>query len=208
MKPHPDRKAQKGSRSKLTKLNFTVASVALIFAPAMAAPIFAQPQDVSGWGKIKWGVTIDEAKALYPDLRPIQETRGTGQALIFNDFELDPSQAANITFYAEKTMGITDILLMFTKVGGKVGGMDIESLPGSLPAKTRREIFDDMKKLLLEKYGAPKSDENRIEGGFERTTMIWIFPSTLIEFQLSQSVRYAQLGRLSISYRSARKNPL
>jgi len=184
------------------------ASAALIFAAAMATPILAQPQDIAGWGKIKWGMTIDEAKALYPDLHPIQETRGTGQALIFNDFELDPSQAANITFYTEKTIGITDILLTFTKVGGRAGGMDIESLPGSLPARTRRGIFDDMKKLLLEKYGAPKSNENRMEGAFERTTMLWVFPSTLIELQLSQSVRFAQLGRLSISYRSVGKNPL
>ena len=152
--------------------------------------------------------TIDEVKALYPGLHPIQETVVAGQRLLFNDFELTPSQVADITLFVGATAGVTVINLMFAKEGGKVGGTIIRDLPGSVPATARRGIFDDMKKLLLEKYGTPKSDEKRMEGSFERTTILWLFPLTSIELRLSQSVRYAQLGNVAITYRIVGKNPL
>jgi hypothetical protein len=37
----------------------------LLFAVVIALGAMAQPKDVDGWGKIKWGMTIAEARAAY-----------------------------------------------------------------------------------------------------------------------------------------------
>ena len=90
---------------------YLTASMALILTTAIATPVRAQSQDVVGWGKIKWGMTFAEAKSLYPDIQSSQQATGSGQSLIFQDFEIDPTQTATITLYAEKGTSIVAIVL-------------------------------------------------------------------------------------------------
>ena len=46
----------------------------------------------------------------------------------------------------------------------------------------RRMAFEDIKKLLIEKYGTPKSDDDRLLSGFERRRSLWIYPSSPVVF--------------------------
>jgi hypothetical protein len=53
-------------------------------------------------------------------------------------------------------------------------------------AELRATVFDKLKQLLIQKYGGPKSDNQRPEGDDVESQVLWSFPSTTIELYRSE----------------------
>jgi len=137
-------------------------SLLLILMAGTAFPQ-AKPQDVIGWGKIKWGMTITEARSVYPSATG----DGTRERLT-----LEPIQVGE--------------LLLNVSVSGRTGSdriarVELSSMDGSF----RR--FDRLKVLLMQKYGPPIDESTRLEDANTTvTTLIWTFPSASILLTLRQ----------------------
>jgi hypothetical protein len=178
------------------------ASMGLLFAAAIAAPIQAQPKDVNGWGKITWGMSFKDAAALYPG-SSMEERGPNWSVLSIGEVAINPALSVKVTLSADKDSHITGVLL--TPTGAAAAQSSGVPVPGA--KAIRRMAFEDIKKLLIEKYGAPKSDDDRVVSGFERRRIFWAFPSSSIELYSSESVRY-DIGHLGVQYKATTANPL
>jgi hypothetical protein len=123
----------------------------------------ARPQDVTGWGKINWGMTIMEARSVYPSATG----DGTKQRLT-----LDPIQIGDL---------ILNVSISARTGSDRVARVELSTMDGSF----RR--FDRLKVLLMQKYGPPIDESTRLEDANTAvTTLIWTFPSASILLTLRQ----------------------
>lgn len=130
-----------------------------------------KPKDVYGWGKIRWGMTVAQAKAAYGS----QAQESDGQ---------DGTSTKFTERLAIKSFAVGDVRMK----------VSIETMPGSQMIKevsltmekdqpqssTRTSAYEDMKNSLMQKYGRP-TDQQKDQG--ERTetnSATWTFPSTVI----------------------------
>ena len=131
----------------------------------MAGLAFSQPraQDVIGWDRIAWGMTIAEARSIYP--------AATG--------------AGNRERLTLEPVLIGDLTLNVTVSAGNDSDR-ISRVELSNPDAGARK-FDRLKVLLIQKYGAPINESTKIEdANTSVTTLIWTFPSTAILLTLRQ----------------------
>jgi hypothetical protein len=142
---------------------------------ALAVALMGQdkPKDVDGWGKIKWGMTLAEARSAYP----VDETER-------NDYW---------TLLTLVPIKIGDIR-MSVSVGAKHGTEKISKVSMwmyfGLPSSAQfagPQDFDALKTLLITKYGAPANEETKRDNGDRVRTILWTFPSTTIVLKLKQS---------------------
>jgi hypothetical protein len=135
-----------------------------------------KPKDVYGWGKLRWGMTVKQAKAaLGPGAR---ESDG---------------KSGKSTRYSER------IVIDKLKIGDIEMTASVYTLPDSekiqevgltLPDgvnKTNGGSFEDLRNSLTRKYGIPTRQEPIEER--ERTTInsaTWVFPSTVISLMWIQ----------------------
>ena len=166
---------------------------------------FAQPpKDVAGWGKVKWGMTVAEAKAALGDeatpepapnphdtyptklrLRNVQIGLGTGTVNI-------------------QTKQDSDLVCVVTLLASPPA---VEEAPGE-----RAMLFERLKAMLIEKYGQPKASDRSPIASLSRTesvktTVLWSFPSTSITLKWSDDAKY-HVGYVSIEYKAVDKKAL
>ena len=180
-----------------TEMVFVRESFRIFWAVAALTVVLcgqSRPQDVDGWEKIKWGMTMAEARSAYSiDAEPQNKDEWTL-------LELKPVQLAGVE------MGV--------QVGAREGASKISlvrlwsffGLPSS-PPSARPQDFDTLKATLIEKYGPPAKEEKR-QGG-ENThyfkTALWTFPSTSILLSLEQSSALPNLGTIYLEYTATGK---
>jgi hypothetical protein len=194
----------------------------LILAAVIAAPLSGQPKDIDGWGKIRWGMTLEQAKTLLVG-SPVRETKDKGGApsLIIDNFEIYDGLTAevHINAAAKEPHGIGDISLEPTAIGKVVIKKDPNTDDADRVVEgARRQVFDHLKRLLIEKYGDPKSNETRQDNRYalnprEETTVLWVFPSTSIDLRLVvptrfDNPRYRMPGWLLIEYTVVKQSAL
>jgi hypothetical protein len=75
------------------------------------------------------------------------------------------------------------------------------------PSFVRREAFERLRALLIEKYGAPTNDDATTERDHLLKTVIWALPTTTIALTWSESSRH-QLGYVSLEYKAVDKKAL
>ena len=151
------------------------------------------PKDVNGWDKIRWGMTIAEARAAY-DIHTETENKDNWTLLY-----LTPAKIGGVE------MGV--------QVGARAGGDKIAmvrlwsffGLPSSTPLSGPRD-FDTLKSTLTQQYGHPAGEETkRGENNHIIKTVLWTFPSTSILLSLEQSALLPNVGTIYLDYTAAGK---
>jgi hypothetical protein len=147
-----------------------------------------KPKDIEGWDKIKWGMTLAEARAAYPlDAEPQKNDTWTLLALDpvkIGDVELGVQVGAR-----RGTEKITEVMLW-----------SVFGLPNAAPSAGPRD-FDTLRTALIQQYGRPASEEEkRGENSHLIKTVLWTFPSTSIFLKLEQSASLPNLGNIYLDY--------
>jgi hypothetical protein len=157
---------------------------------ALAVALSAQPKpkDLDGWDKIKWGMTIADARSVYGvDTQPESNDNWT---LV----TLHPVKLGNIE------MGV--------QIGARHGSDKVSlvrlwsffGLPSSPPMAGPQD-FDTLKTMLIQKYGPPASEETKRGENFRLLKDIhWTFPSTSVLLSLEQSASLPNLGNIFLEY--------
>lgn len=126
-----------------------------------------QPADVHGWGKVKWGMTREQVRKLYPKAQPYQPKdeveRKAMEATGESALQLPSVELVHIPF---------EVNFMWQGANKEIALIDIYSRAG-----VTESTFMELEKQLRLKYGEPAAKNER-DGWFERT---WVLPSTRIE---------------------------
>ena len=152
--------------------------VAALFAVALSGQ--AQPRDIEGWSKIRWGMTMADASQAYVIDRHEDNDR-------WSQVIVQPMMIGDIT--------------MRVSIGAKHGSEQVSRV--RLSTNSSPEDFDTLKAQLIQKYGPPIDGETRTEGTDTIRTFLWTFPSTSIRLTLTQSQ-----GRIDLEYAATDRNAL
>jgi hypothetical protein len=157
----------------------------------LAASLYAQPADPGGWNNIKWGMTLAEVRALYP-----------GAAQEHNDYW------THLALPAVKIDGVPfGVTASAPKGSDKITLVSLDCSFG-IPPDPRWQLcggpsdFETLKTLLIQKYGRQKNEEHKVFYNDLIHLFLWVFPSTSIELQLSQTEGAPNLGSIGIQYRA------
>jgi hypothetical protein len=155
---------------------------------AQPKPKDPPPQDIAGWDKIRWGMTIAEARSAYAiDTKP--ESKDDWTLL-----QLKPVKIGGVE------MGV--------EVGSRQGAAKITLvrlwsffwLSSSAPQAGPQD-FDTLKTALIKQYGPPASEDVKRGENFRLIkTVLWTFPSTSILITLEQSASLPNLGNIYLDY--------
>jgi hypothetical protein len=158
----------------------------------------AKPNDVDGWDKIKWGMTIADARAAY-DIHTQPENKDNWTLLYLNPVKMSGVELG--------------VQIGARQVGARQGGDKIAlvrlwsffGLPSSPPLAGSQD-FDTLQTALTQKYGHPASEETKRGENFRLIkTVRWTFPSTSILMTLEQSASLPNLGSIYLDYTAANK---
>lgn len=127
----------------------------IVFSLAIAESCFSQPgisrgPAIEGFGKLTWGVTVEQARAAYPDL-------------YFGSYVVDGTREEPSRIYYRKTetseiegVAFDSIGYWFKKDRFRKVSAVIRSGIGPRALITRsEESFDLLRRALIRKYGAP-----------------------------------------------------
>jgi hypothetical protein len=159
---------------------------------------FCQPRDVKGWGNIKWGMTVAEAKSALGNQvseaieRPSDDGNLIGKAVI-NDVRIGDI-TARLTIQTRKNSDVVSGLEVMA-----VGPDPSDGFVST--ASTTLERFLKLRAFLTKEHGSPKSeDRNRSDNqGHILSSVVWRFPSTLITL-LSTETAGLRIGYVKVQY--------
>ena len=165
-----------------------VVRLCALIALAVALSGQIRPKDVDGWDKIKWGMTIAQARSAYA-------------------VESQPESKDNWTLLDLKPVKVGAIE-MGVQVGARLGSQKISlvrlwsffGLPSSPPLAGAQD-FDTLKAMLTQKYGPPDNEETKRGENFRLLkTVLWKFPSASVQLALEQSSSLPNLGNIFLEY--------
>jgi hypothetical protein len=150
------------------------------------------------WGKLKWGMTLAQAKSAYS---------GGSFEVVPNKEISRPSISIKGVEIGDRTVDVHVTAANGSTIDNITLDPNLDSQHGGTPS-SRQEAFDEFKTRLIEKYGAPTNEgpKPKLPAGDETlTTVIWVRPSTTIHLYWSE--REYQLGWVLVEYTPAnRKN--
>jgi hypothetical protein len=157
---------------------------------ALAVGLYAQARlnDVAGWDKVRWGMTIAEARSTYGiDSKP--ESKDDWTLL-----QLNPVKIGGVQMGAEvgarQGAGRITLVRLWSFFG----------LASSAPLAGPQD-FDTLKTALSKQYGPPANEEVKRGENFRLIkTVLWTFPSTSILMTLEQSSSLPNLGNIYLDY--------
>jgi hypothetical protein len=158
-----------------------------------AQPKDAKPQDIAGWDKIRWGMTIAEAASAY-GVAPQPETKDDWTLL-----QLKPMKLAGVELGVQAgarsgTKGIT-LVRLWSYFG----------LANSAPGASAQD-YDTLRAALIQKYAGPAKEESKRGENFRIIrTVLWTFPSTSILMTLEQSSSLPNLGNIILDFTATGK---
>jgi len=165
-----------------------IVRVALLAGIAVLGCAQPKPPDIDGWDRIKWGMTMAEARAAY-HVEAQPETKDDWTLL-----ELNPAKIAGVE------MGV--------QVGARKGSGRITSVrlwsyfgvPSAAPSASARD-FETLKGYLAQKYGPPAGEEEQRGENFRLIRMVrWKFSSTSILMTLEESSSIPNIGNIDLDY--------
>jgi hypothetical protein len=162
---------------------------------ALAAALYGEPkpQDVDGWDKIKWGMTIAKARSAY-DIQTQPESRDDWTLLI-----LKPVKMGDLEMGAEAGARHGSEKITWVRLWSYFG------LPNSAPLAGPQD-FETLKNILIREYGAPANEEVKRGENFRLIKIVqWRFHSTSILLNLEQSSSLPNLGNIYLDYSAAEK---
>jgi len=130
--------------------------------------------DVTGFGPVKWGMTLDQVKTVIGPNSKIMTDPATGASIASVTFTIEGVQLSGFASTDLQTHRVTGLHL-FSQNGG----------PGKQPS------FDSLERAIVKRYGAPSSDLALTHG----RTCFWGFPSGSILL-----VSYTAPSSVSLSF--------
>jgi hypothetical protein len=170
-------------------------AVRLLALAALTAALHGQekPKDVDGWDKIKWGMTIADARSAYHvDTQP--ESKDSWTLLVLQPVKISGVEMG-VQAGARQGSGKITSVKLWSYFGF------VNSAPGAGP-----QDFDMLKATLIREYGPPAKEE--VERGLNfrlLKTALWTFPSTSIQLKLEQSASLPSLGNIDLDYSASEK---
>lgn len=160
---------------------------------AQAKPKDTKPQDIDGWDKITWSMTLAQVRAAYhADAQP--ETRDDWTLLQLNPVNVGGVEMG-VQVGARQGSGKLSLVRLWSYFG----------LPNSAPLAGPQD-FDTLRAMLIQKYGPPANEETKRGENFRLIkTVLWTFPSTSILMTLEQSSSLPNLGNIFVEYTATHK---
>jgi hypothetical protein len=147
-----------------------------------------KPKEVDGWDKIKWGMTIAEARAAY-DIGAQPKETDTWTLLELNPIKMGGVEMGVQVGARQGTARISEVTLW-----------SFFGLPSSPPLAGPRD-FDTLRTMLIQTYGQPAGEEEkRGDNSHLIKTVVWTFPSTSILLKLEQSASLPNLGTIYLDF--------
>jgi len=159
---------------------FLFAAIALPLLPGQPKDLNRE-RDADGFGNIKWGMTVAEAKAAFPGLREPERSELTSGA-----FEERLIQPVLMIGSVEMTVSIqtkTDSELI-TRIVLKLAPF----------VQHRKTAFQFLSNNLIQKYGKPNHHDTATRSRTKEDTEVWALPSTTITL----SWREEAVGKLRV----------
>jgi hypothetical protein len=194
-------------------VKLVVVALLLNLAHGLNAQTTKQPisGDVSGWDKIRWGMTIAQAAALYKVPKTNAEKGKDGWTLLKLPQIMVAGTKMNVRVAAQLNK-ISEVAI--SPVSDDPFKQTIESLKHQLgkedaaPKDTSaRPLFEKLKVLLIQKYGHPTEEVPRTpdadDADYMRTSVLWVFPSTSISLELDEAKLFNDVG---ITYKAKEKS--
>lgn len=153
----------------------------------------AKPQDIHGWDKIRWGMTLSEARSAYGiDAQP--EINDDWTLLKLNPVKMGGVELGVQVGVRSGAKGIT-LVRLWSYFG----------LANSAPGSSAQD-FDTLRAALIQKYGDPAKEEMKRGENFRLIkTVLWTFPSTSLLMTLEQSSSLPNLGNIIIDFTATGK---
>jgi hypothetical protein len=173
-----------------------VRPIRIVVLAALAITLYGQatPKDVDGWDRVKWGMTIAEARAAYA-IAAEPEIQNNWTLLELNPIKLAGVQLGVQLGAREGEAGKISLVRLWSFFG----------LPTSPPLAGAQD-FDTLKSALIEKYGHPATEDVQRGENFRLLkTVHWTFPSTSILLSLEQSSSLPNIGNIYLDYSPARQ---
>jgi hypothetical protein len=168
----------------------------LFLLAAIALPLLqGQPKelnrerDADGFGNIKWGMTVAEAKAAFPGLREPERSELTRGA-----FEERLIQPVLMIGSVEMTVSIQ------TKADSDVITRIVLKLAPFV--QHRKTAFQFLSNNLIQKYGRPSHHDNSPR--MKEETEVWVLPSTTITLDWREEAA-GKFRLLDITYEATDK---
>jgi hypothetical protein len=116
----------------------------------------AQPKDVLGWGKTKWGMTQKQVRDVYPEAVAAEEGR-----LKISSIRIADGDASVLLGFKNRRLSVVAIF--------------------PVAGQNWRKRADEIRAALIDKYGQPRRMERPSE--IQAPITAWSFPSTRIELR-------------------------
>jgi hypothetical protein len=170
----------------------------LFLLTALALPLLpGQPKDLNrerdadGFGSIKWGMTVAEAKAAFPGLQEPERSE-----LASGAFRERLIQPVLMVGSVEMTVSIQ------TKIDSENITRIVLKLAPFAPHK--KTAFRFLSNNLIQRYGKPSRQSTTSRGRRKEATEVWVLPSTTITLNwLEESASNV----LDITYEAGDKRP-
>jgi hypothetical protein len=149
------------------------------------------PKDVDGWGKVKWGMTLEAVQTTYgSEVKDVRPDRGMQCLTLLNKVKV-----------ADIDLGV---YICAPRLSDPVRKVEL----GTVVESAGDRIHSTLKTLLIEKYGAPTNEqsEHPAEFGTTERSSLWVLPSTSITLLTANHPGVWWLTR--ITYEPRVKNPL
>jgi hypothetical protein len=171
-------------------LLFLLAALALPFLPGQPKDLNRE-RDSDGFGNIKWGMTVAEAKAAFPGLREPERSELTSGA-----FEERLIQPVLMIGSVEMTVSIQ------TKADSDLITRVVLKLAPFV--QHRKTAFQFLSNNLIQKYGKPSRRDTATRSRMKEETAVWVLPSTTITLDWREESA-GKLRLLDITYEATRK---
>jgi hypothetical protein len=169
---------------------FILAAIALPLLPGQPKDLNRE-RDADGFGNIKWGMTVAEAKAEFPGLREPERSE-----LASGAFEERLIQPVLMIGGVEMTVSIQ------TKADSDLITRIVLKLAPFV--QRRKTAFQFLSNNLIQRYGKPSRRDTASRGRVKEDIEVWALPSTTITLDWrEESARKSQL--LDITYEATDK---
>lgn len=152
----------------------------------------AQPKDVEGWNKAKWGMTEDEIlKAFEGQIEKLPQPK------------VEPSNYSNLVLRGVEIGGNKFFAqFWFGKSSNQLEG--IELVPED-KSKNSSYLYSSLERMLIQKYGQPSFVDNQKQSGIITKSRIWNFPTSTIDLAYDEVPILGDPPSIEIVYRPNKK---
>lgn len=177
------------------KLGARLAGLLLITASVAVC----QPNDIQGWTRIKWGMTVSEARESFRGQVSDPRTATPPDAILVDRFIVNDIQIGRIT---------AEAAVQTERDSNQVVAVRIRATGASATGLARTSTYSTLKHLLITKYGTPQNEDHSPYGnGGTDSRVLWLFPSTSITLRWTE-MSNGESGFVTIKYEALDRNAL